>query len=292
MKRLVIITILTLSFAFLMAEGWDIQSDVSLTLSQSAYSENWVGTESSNITWLANGNFLAQKQLYDWLHNRNTIKAAFGQTHVQDFNDEGKKYWEAPTISKDQIDAEGILRFTFNSWVDPYAAGALKTRFIDQSQKANDNTRIFNHMLFTESAGIMKNFIDDKNTLLSTRLGAAFRQDVDRNSLDLVTDKKETNVIYDGGLEFVSEYNKNLKMPLNSTFKSKLNIYQALVNSKEKELNNDWKAPVATWENTLNTKLFGAVSANFLFEMRYNKQQVDAIQWQQMLGLGVSYNLF
>ncbi|HHV36907.1 MAG TPA: DUF481 domain-containing protein [Candidatus Cloacimonetes bacterium] len=292
MKRLVIITILTLSFAFLMAEGWDIQSDVSLTLSQSAYSENWVGTELSNITWLANGNFLAQKQLLKWLHNKNTIKAAFGQTHVQDTDSQGEKYWEAPTISTDKIDAETLYRFTLDGWVDPFAAGRLQTRFLDESQKPIDNTRIFNNMLFTESAGIMKNFLDSKNTLLSTRLGVAFRQDVDRDRLDPIADKKETFVTSDGGLEFVSEYNKNIKFPLESTFKSKLNVYKALINSKSDELNNDWKAPVATWENTLNTKLFGAVSANFLFEMRYNKQQVDAIQWQQMLGLGVSYNLF
>jgi len=176
--------------------------------------------------------------------------------------------------------------------VDPFAAGRLQTRFLDESQKPIDNTRIFNNMLFTESAGIMKNFLDSKNTLLSTRLGVAFRQDVDRDRLDPIADKKETFVTSDGGLEFVSEYNKNIKFPLESTFKSKLNVYKALINSKSDELNNDWKAPVATWENTLNTKLFGAVSANFLFEMRYNKQQVDAIQWQQMLGLGVSYNLF
>jgi len=275
MKRLVIITILTLSFAFLMAEGWDIQSDVSLTLSQSAYSENWVGTELSNITWLANGNFLAQKQLLKWLHNKNTIKAAFGQTHVQDTDSQGEKYWEAPTISTDKIDAETLYRFTLDGWVDPFAAGRLQTRFLDESQKPIDNTRIFNNMLFTESAGIMKNFLDSKNTLLSTRLGVAFRQDVDRDRLDPIADKKETFVTSDGGLEFVSEYNKNIKFPLESTFKSKLNVYKALINSKSDELNNDWKAPVATWENTLNTKLFGAVSANFLFEMRYNKQQVE-----------------
>lgn len=294
MKKIITIIALTLSLGLLMANGWNIESDVSLTLSQSAYSENWVGTELSNITWLANGNFLAQKQLLDWLNNKNTVKAAFGQTHVQDTDSQGDKYWEAPTISTDKIDAETLFRFTLDGWVDPYTAGRLQTRFIDESQKDLENTRMFNHMLFTESAGIMKNFIDSKNTLLSTRLGAAFRQDVDRDRLTAgIGSDKETSVTSDGGLEFVGEFNKNVKFPLNSTFKSKLNVYKALINSKSDELPNDyWKAPVMTWENTINTKLFGIVSANFLFEMRYDKQQVDEIQWQQMLGLGVSYSLF
>lgn len=293
MKRLLIVTILMFSFVFLMAEGWDIQSDVSLTASQSAYSDNWVGTELSNITWLANGNFLAQKQLVKWLHNKNTVKASFGQTHVQETDSSGDKYWKAPTISTDKIEAETLYRFTLEGWVDPFTSARLQTRFLDESQKALDNTRMFNNLLFTESAGVMKNFIDGKNTLLSTRLGVAFREDIDRGKQNPVTDEKENFITIDGGVEFIAEFNKNIKIPLNSTFKSKLNVYKAVINSKSDELPNDyWKAPVASWENTINTKLFGIVSANFLFEMRYNKQQVDEIQWQQMLGLGVNYNLF
>jgi hypothetical protein len=70
-------------------------------------------------------------------------------------------------------------------------------------------------------------------------------------------------------------------------------VYQAFFNSTEDDLpTDDWKSPDMVWKNTLTTKPFGLISANLLFEMRYDKEQVHEMQWKQMLGLGPSYNLF
>jgi hypothetical protein len=291
-KHLLLITLITLALT-LSAQGWEVDADMNLTLSQSAFSDNWVGTELSNITWLASANTSAQKQMKDWLHNRNTMKLAFGQTHLQKKDAMGKKYWEEPEKSTDKIDLESLWRFTLQTWVDPFVAGRLESQFLDLSEEAFDNTRFVNPMLFTESAGVMRTFIDSDQMLFNSRFGAALRQNVNRDHItDFITMEKETSSTMDGGLEFVGELKKQINAPLQSTFRSRLQVYQALFNSKSDELNEDWKSPDLVWENTLSTQLFGMLSANLLFEMRYDKEQVHEMQWKQMLGLGLSYTLF
>jgi len=292
MKRYLILMIALLVIAGLQAETWKLDSNMSLTLSQSAFSDSWVGTELSNITWVANSTTTAEKQLKSWLQNKNTLKLAFGQTHNQktrlDANMNPEKYWEHPEKSTDKIDFESMFRFTTQGWVDPFLAGRFESQFLDLSQA---ETRIVNPMLFTETAGIIRSFIDEENRLFTTRLGAAFREKIDRDVMISLTEK-ETQTTVDGGLEMVSEYKQKIQMPLQMDFRSRLQLYQALFNSKSDELNEDWKSTDMVWENVLTTKLFGLVSANLIFELRYDKEQVAELQWKEMLGLGLSYTLF
>lgn len=292
MKKLLFAISISILVFGLYATGWEVDSDINLTLSQSAYSDSWQGTELSNITWLASSNTSLQKQMKDWLHNRNTLKMAFGQTHLQKTDAAGDKYWEDPEKSTDKIDLESLWRFTLQSWVDPFVAGRMESQFLDLTQEAADNTRFLNPMLFTESAGVMRTFIDNEATIFNTRFGAAFRQNINRDQID-ISGEKETLSTMDGGLEMVSELQKNINAPLKSTFRSRLQVFQALFNSESDDLEtDDWKSPDMVWENTLSTKLFGLVSANLLFELRYEKEQVHEMQWKQMLGLGISYTLF
>lgn len=292
MKRYLILMIALLVIAGLQAEAWKLDSNMSLTLSQSAFSDSWVGTELSNITWVANSTTTAERQLKSWLQNKNTLKLAFGQTHNQktrlDANMNPEKYWEHPEKSTDKIDFESMFRFTTQGWVDPFLAGRFESQFLDLSQA---ETRIVNPMLFTETAGIIRSFIDEENRLFTTRLGAAFREKIDRDVMISLTEK-ETQTTVDGGLEMVSEYKQKIQMPLQMDFRSRLQLYQALFNSKSDELNEDWKSTDMVWENVLTTKLFGLVSANLIFELRYDKEQVAELQWKEMLGLGLSYTLF
>ncbi|HRX75993.1 MAG: DUF3078 domain-containing protein [Candidatus Cloacimonetes bacterium] len=293
MKRTITIILLLAAFAGLCAENWKLDSNISFTLTQSAFSDTWVGTELSNITWVANSTTTAEKQLKSWLQNKNTLKLAFGQTHTQktriDQNTETEKYWEHPEKSTDKIDLESMLRFTTQGWVDPFVAGRFESQFLDLSQ---EETRLINPMLFTETAGVIRSFIDEENRLFTTRLGAAFREKIDRDVIDASSGAKETITTVDGGLEMVSEYKQKIQLPLEMDLRSRLQLYQALFNSKSDELNEDWKSTDMVWENVLTTKLFGMVSANLIFELRYDKEQVADLQWKEMLGLGLSYTLF
>jgi len=81
--KLILIIMALMSLSILAAKGWDVDSDILVNLTQSQFSDNWAGSELSNITWTATSNTVAQKQLKDWLNNKNSLKLAFGQTHMQ-----------------------------------------------------------------------------------------------------------------------------------------------------------------------------------------------------------------
>jgi hypothetical protein len=289
MKGLWILSLVLLLPLALLSEPWILDSDISLTINQSTYSESWAGTELSNITWAAMSNSSAEKQLKPWLNNKTTLKLAFGQTHLQKQDAMNKYYWDKPVKSTDKIDLESVLRFTTQSWVDPFIAARMESQFLDLSDPAL--TRIINPMLFTETAGAIRTFTDTESNFFSSRLGAAFRQNVNREVLQTNLIDRETETSMDGGLEMVSEY-KHMFSPMDANFKSRLQVYQALYNSKSDELNEDWKSPDVVWENVLTTKLWGLLSANVTFEMRYEKEQIHKVQWKEILGLGFSYSLF
>jgi len=284
-----IMLLLLLLPLLLWAEPWKLDSDINLSFTQSNYSEKWAGTELSNITWVANSNSSAEKQLKPWLQNKTTLKLAFGQTHLQKVEADGKRHWQKPEKSTDKIDLESLMRFTTQGWVDPFLAGRLESQFLDTSDKAL--TRVVNPMLLTESAGIIRSFYEGENTSFNTRLGAAFRENLNRDVLqdDLVTRKMETTV--DGGAESVTEF-KHKFTALDANFKSRMQLYQAVFNSKSDEVDNDWKALDVNWENALVAKLWGLLSANVTYELRYEKEAVHAVQWKEVVGLGFSYTLF
>lgn len=276
----ILLLLLTTSLA---GEAWTLHSDISVSLTQSAFSNTWAGTELSNITWVANSTTTAEKQLKPWLKNTNTLKLAFGQTHLQKTDALGEKYWEKPDKTTDKIDLESVLRFTTQGWVDPFVAGRMESQFLDLSQA---ETLILNPLLFTETAGVIRTFVDTEQDKLTGRLGAALRENYRR----IVNADATTTV--DGGLELVSEYRHIFEVPTDSNFRSKLLVYQALFNSKSDQMNEDWKSPDVVWENVFTTKLFGMVSANLALELRYDKEQVHDLQWKQILSLGLSYSLF
>ena len=204
MKRttwtLVIIAVISASVA-LRADPWKKSVDLSLTLTQGAYSDNWVGGEVATISWMFNSNSLAEKQINAKMNTKNTLKLSFGQQHNQD---QDTREWRDPLKVNDLIDFETILRFTLGGFVDPYASGRVESQFLDQSDLENE--RYVNPLRLTESAGIAKVLIKEEKREWSLRLGAALRQLADRDRRDLETSALETAWTNDGGIQFVSDF--------------------------------------------------------------------------------------
>jgi hypothetical protein len=287
MKIKLILTLLLLSgLAVLSAEPWKVDSDVSVNLTQSAYSDNWNGTELSSITWAAASNTTAEKQMAKWLNNKTTLNLAFGQTHLQKTRLDGTKYWEKPQKSTDKIALGSLFTFTLQSFVDPYLSAKAESQFLDKREVGN--TQLVNPILFTESAGLLRSIMDTENTKLSVRLGGAVRENLDRN--DPATHDMVTTV--DGGVEGIAEF-KHVFTAFNASYNSKLSAYQALFNSKSATLpNENWKALDYKWENLLSTKIWKLINLNLSFDLLYDKEQKPDIQWKEILGLGLSYTLF
>jgi len=284
MKKISIILVTILLATGLFAEDWNITADMSLTMNQTAYSENWNGEEKGSISWVFNSNFLAEKQLTAKIHNKNTLKLAFGQTHNQMLDEEGKKYWAKPEKSTDLIDFESMFRFTLGAFVDPFASFREESQFIDESGM---ETKIFNPNVTTETFGIAKVFIKDDTQELSTRFGAAFKQYFDSNLDD------NTN---DGGVEFVGIYIKPFKEGL-IKYSTNLNLYKPIVYSESEDLEGTefeeaWKQVRMDWQHDVDISLTSLINLKLYVQMLYNELIIDEVQFKQTLGLGLNYKLF
>ena len=293
--KILFMSVLVLSLCVgLNAQGWKYAGTVNLNLTQNVYSNNWQGTELGSITWVAGSNLSAEKQLSPLFYNVNSLKLAFGQSHQQktktDLLGNEELYWAHPEKSTDKIEAESLLKMTLQSYVNPFFGVRMESQFLDLSDPSL--TRVVNPMKFTETAGITRNFIDRTGEKLSARLGAAFRQNLNRDVLvSLVPEERELQTTLDGGLEFVTEYRKTLSSNIN--YDTKLVVYQAVFNSRSDEYPNDeWKAADLNWEHNLGVKLYGAISLNLYMQLLYEKEQIDEMQFKETLGLGFSYNLF
>ena len=291
-NKLMLVFVIVLLFTGLVAEEWKIEADASLSMNQNAYSDNWSGDEKGSISWVSRLNLLAEQQLNPQMLNKNTAKLAFGQTHTQYVDDDGDKQWQRPDKTTDQIELEGLMIFTHNGFVDPYAGVKFKSQFLDERMV---ETKTINPIELTESFGVSKFLIKEEKKELSTRLGGAFKQYM--NSHDEIDN---TN---DGGIEFVASYKTPLAKEM-ITFNSDLNIDKALYFSEEDDVKDTdfedaWKAPRVNWENIFSASLTKLININFNFTLIYNEMDInvdgmplDELQYKQILSLGLTYKLF
>lgn len=273
-----VLTVLVSTFAF--AEQWNTSADVSLSVNQNSYSDNWAGDEKGTINWVFNANLLAEKPLSSKIYNTNTLKLAFGQTHNQFVDTNGEKAWAAPEKTTDQIDFLSMFRFTLGTVVDPFIGLRFESQFLDKS--IPDETKIINPITLTESFGVARVFIKKEKTELTTSLGGAFKEYL--NSHEAIDN---TN---DGGVEFIT----NFRTPLAKgkiSFSSMLEIYKAFIYSESDTANDDWKAPRMNWENIFSASITKLINVNLYIQMIYNKPVVDEVQFKQTLALGLTYKL-
>ena len=267
------------------AAGWEKSLDLGLTVTQSSYSDSWVGGEAGNVSWTANANGIFQKQLTPVFNLKNTVKLAFGQTHSQD---KEKKTWAKPTKSTDKIDLESLGLFDIKSFLTPYVAVQFESQFLDAS--ITDHKRYVNPMLITESAGLARHLWQkDKNDILS-RLGFAFKENINR-----AWPRTKAEVATDGGIESVTD----IKMVLSDKmgYTGKLTLYKALFYSKKDDFKglpeeDYWKAVDVNWENSVTASISKYVQVIFYVQWQYDKQISKIGRLKETLSLGLTYKLF
>lgn len=284
MKKISLLLMVIIATAGLTAEEWNTAADVSMTMNQNSYSDNWAGEEKGSISWVFNANFLAEKQLAAKVHNKNTLKLAFGQTHNQMVDAMGDKYWAKPDKSTDLIDFESMFRFTLGVFVDPYASLRLESQFLDNT---GEEAKIFNPNILTESFGIARVFIKDDTQELSTRLGGAFKQYMDSN-----LDENSS----DGGVEFVGIYTKPFKDNM-IKYSTNLNLYKPFIYSESDavegtDMEDAWKQVRMNWQHDVDISLTSLINLKLYVQLLYNEMVIDEIQIKETLGLGLSYKLF
>jgi len=270
--------------------GWHVASDVNLTLTQNAYSENWSGSESGAVSWALSANTLAEGRLSDRILNETRLRLAFGQTHSQDRE---TKEWASPVKSTDLVDLESVFRFTYGWAVDPYVSGRVESSILDERDPAK--TRYLNPTLFTESVGIARDLIREEKRSWTVRLGAALRQHLDRDVLDADSGERASETTTDGGLELVAEFRSPLAED-RITLESILRAYQGVMSSEEDELagtpdEDNWRALDVSWENSLTASITSHLMVNLYVEALYDKEIDQGVRFKETLSLGLTWRL-
>jgi hypothetical protein len=292
-KMAVLVSVAIIGLGFIPAAHsakWEKSLDLGLTATQSSYSDSWTGGEAGNVSWTSNINGIFQKQMTPVFNLKNTVKLAFGQTLSQD---KDTKKWVKPTKSTDKIDLESLGLFDIKSFLTPYVAVRFESQFLDAS--VTDHKRYVNPMLITESAGLARHIWQkDKNDIL-TRLGFAFKENINRALQLPDSSKTKAEVATDGGIESVTD----LKMVLSDkmSYIGKLSLYKALFYSKKNDFKglpeqDYWKSIDVNWENSMTASISKYVQVIFYVQWMYDKQISKIGRLKQTLSLGLTYKLF
>jgi hypothetical protein len=144
-------------------------------------------------------------------------------------------------------------------------------------------------MQLGEFAGVARAFRDTKTASLVSRLGFGVRQRIDNfHGEDPDVREQVTN---DGGFEFRT-LGRFATAEERTEFKTDLYLYQAVYFSEsEFDLANRWKQVDVRWQNTLDNKLYKALTLSLYLDFVYDAQIRRAGQLKQTLGVGLTYDL-
>jgi hypothetical protein len=179
-------------------------------------------------------------------------------------------------------------------YVDPFVGFRLESQVFDDSDPSKD--RYVNPITFTESFGVARVLLKEDAREWTARLGAGFRQFMNRDVLiDPEAGTRETQTTNDGGLIFDTEF----KTPLAEdriTYTSKLTVFKALFYSEADALEglpneDDWKAPDVNWENIFTANITSLIMVNLYFQLLYDKEIDPGTRIKQTLSLGLTLKL-
>jgi hypothetical protein len=253
--------------------GWRNELIGSFNFTQSSFS-NWTAGGVDNASWLlgGRGSFKRHGKRTNW---SNVLRLEYGEVKQKD--QDSRK-------ASDLIFAESIVDFNTSRLIKPYARASLKTQFtggydyaVDPKVKVSD---FADPLYLTQGAGVgfqvkpyaITRFGLGLQETYADEFAAVYTDDVD------TADKVETSRI-EGGLESVTELDKTLNKKL--ALKSRLSLFWAFNNSDQVDVD---------WMTDINLKAMGALGMTLKFELLYNKDVLDKIQWQQVLGIGVTYS--
>lgn len=275
MKNIFLIILISIIFTNLISaeSQWETAFDLNLTTNLNTYTDNWVGEETGSFAWASHFNFVAFKQLTKIISMENTFKLGFGQSKMQD---ETTDQWSALQPSTDEIDFETLGLFTLKTFFSPFIAARVQTQFMN-GEIENDLVSHLNPIILSESFGLSHKLIEKENQKLTTRVGGAFYQRINR----------EVETIQDGGFEFVTKYTQNLRDDL-LDYSGSLTLFQAVLSS-EKDKNDKWKTTDVDWQNTLNINITKYLIVNFTMQLLFDKEVEENVRAKQFLSLGLVY---
>lgn len=265
---------------------WYPTAEAGLTLTQSAFSDNWSGGDKGSVVWTAIFNATLVSQLNNQVNWSNELKLAYGQTLQQAADANGDRFWQKPAKSTDLIDFETIFRFTLHGWVDPYTSGRFESQFQDASDPLGRNLSL-NPMKFKESAGLARQFFNEDDRSLLSRLGFTLRQSRRRLFVDETSTNTNARTTNDGGIEWITDY-KAAILNKRVSWTAKFTAYQPLYYSKsdvfdgltaaqyeaagvDPDVGDFAKTVDLDWENIFTSQITKLISVNLYVRWVYDK---------------------
>lgn len=216
---------------------WYPGLEAGVTLTQSSYSDNWSGGDRGSIVWTAIAKGTLERRFSEKFHWNNALKLAYGQTHQQSEGDGGDLTWDQPQKSTDLVDYESLLRATLGGFVDPFVGFQFESQFLDASDPEG-RTLSLNPLRFKESAGIARQFIQEEDQSLLSRVGFALRQTARRIFVaEPPSTETENETTNDGGIEWVTDYTTKI-LEDRVSWTSKLTVFQPLFYSAQDQFDD------------------------------------------------------
>jgi hypothetical protein len=274
------------------APKWTTSLVTNMMVTQTSYSDSWVGGEAGSVNWVWNLDGTAERPLSSKVDFKSTLRLKFGQTLTQDAE---TKDWTKPKKSTDLIDWENVMRFTLGGAVDPYAAFRLESQFFDGS--AEVKKLYFSPLKLTESFGVARQFYKKENEVVSSRVGLALRQIFKTSIVNLEPIQTDDSTITDGGMESVTD--ATLKLAENISYVGKLSIFKALFSSESgrehplgaKDIGVYWSSPDVNWENTFTAAVSKIIAVSLYTQVVYDKDIDKRARFKETLAFGFTYKM-
>jgi len=250
---------------------WNHSIVANLNLSQASYT-NWTGGGENTLAYqaLLTGCSEDNAPSATWT---NTYKFTYGQARL---GDHGLRKTD------DQIDIESLLKYKYDSVVNPYAAASFRSQFTpgynySASDSATMVSRFFDPAYFQESVGALYTV----GALFKTRLGVAAREIVTSQftqySIDPETNKP-VHTLVEGGFESITELNFPIDDHILLT--SKLDLFSPVKKPAQIVLRSD---------NGLTVKVSKYVIVNLNALFINDASVTPKTQIKQTLALGIQY---
>ena len=272
--------------------GWTKSLINNLTVTQTSYSDSWVGGEAGSVNWVWNLDGTAERPLSPKVDIKSTLRLKFGQTLSENAE---TKHWAKPVKSTDLIDWENVLRFTLGAVVDPYAAVRLESQFFDATWPMKN--LYLSPLKLTESFGVARVFFKKDKEVVTSRIGFAVREIFKKSVVDTITRATTDSTLTDGGMESVTDATLNLGK--NLQYVGKLGIFKAFFSSesnREQPIGKQyvgvhWSTPDVNWENTFTAAVTKIINVSLYTQLLYDRDIDARGRFKETLALGFSVRL-
>lgn len=253
--------------------GWTHHLVTGANLTQVSFKDWAQGGENalSYTLWFA-GSSIQEMPTTQW---SNTLRLAFGQARL---GSQGLRKTD------DEIYFETLLIYKLGVYINPYAAGTMRTQFAsgykyDDTGGKTEVSKLFDPAYLTQSLGAAYKPAQEVTTRLGIGLREVLTSDFPAYADDPATAEVEKTKV-DGGLESVTDV--DWKFAENMALTSKLSLFAPFKTMDEIIVRSD---------NSITAKVNEYINVSLSVQLIHDVTITRRTQIKEVLAIGISYTL-